>query len=89
MPNLLESNDYEVFDYKHADESNLSLDEALRKAAALRASDRSHFHRIVATDTNLNGFRVTSVSRDEVYADMISRAHRLLSRFIHRSRLHN
>jgi hypothetical protein len=86
MPSLLESNDYDVFDYKHADEPSLTLDEALKKAATLRNSDRSHFHRIVATDSALSGFRVASVSREEVYSDMISRAHKLFARFLNRSR---
>jgi hypothetical protein len=82
----MESTVYDSFDYKHADEAALSLDEALKKAAALRANDKSHFHRIVPTDSNMNGFRVESVSREQAYADIFVRANARISRFLGRYR---
>jgi len=86
MPTLMESMEYDLFDYRHSDEVPLSLDEAMKKAAALRSSDKSHFHRIVPTDENMNGFRVESVSREQAYADVISRANEVVNRLLRRAR---
>jgi len=82
----MESMEYELFDYKHADEAPLPLDEALRKAAALRTTDKSHFHRIVPVDVNMSGFRIESVSREQAYADIVIRANELVNRFLRRGR---
>jgi hypothetical protein len=85
MPSLIESTEYDQFDYRHADESPLPLDEAVKKAAAMRATDKSHFHRIVPTDANMTGYRVESVSRERVYADVLARASDLVNRILRRA----
>jgi hypothetical protein len=84
MPSLLEATDYELFDYKHADERPATLEEALKKVATLRDSNKSHFHRIIAIDDTLTKFRVISVSREEAYADVTARANKLRARFLGR-----
>jgi len=84
MPSLLDSTDYDRFDYRHADEPALSLEDAIRKADALRKADRAHFHRILPTDGDMTGFRIESVGRDQVYADFVSRASDLFSRALRR-----
>ena len=82
MESLLESTDYDRFDHKHADEPPLTLEEAVRKAAALRRTERSKFHRIVPTDENMASFRVESVSKDEAYAEFLARANSIFNRFL-------
>lgn len=77
MPSLLDSTDYDRFDYEHADEPSLTLEEAIRKAAALRRADKTHFHRIMPTDGTMTSFRIDSVSRDQAYADFVARAEEL------------
>ena len=76
--------DYDLFDYRHADEKPLTLDEAVKKAAALRSSEKMHFHRIVPVDTTLTTFRVESVSREEAYADIRIRVANLFSKVLRR-----
>ena len=85
MPDLLESRDYDLFDYKHADEPSLTLDEAVKKAAHLRSSDASHFHRILPTDSDMISFRIESVPREAVYSELLSRWSALLNRFMFRA----
>jgi hypothetical protein len=78
----MESMEYDLFDYRHADETPVPLDEAVKKAAAMRVTDRSHFHRIVPTDADMTGFRVESVSREQAYADILARAGELINRIV-------
>jgi len=85
MPSTMESMEYDLFDYRHADETPLLLDEAVKKAAAMRATDKAHFHRIVPTDADMTGFRVESVSREQAYADVLERASELVSRILRRA----
>ena len=89
MLSILESNEYDVFDYKHADEQPMTLDEAVEKAAALRKADRNHFYRIEPVDSAMSGFRVNSVTPEEVYAETASRLRALAARLLvrYRSRL--
>jgi hypothetical protein len=79
-----ESAEYDAFDYKHSDETPLSLEDAARIAAQRRTADSSQFHRIVQTDTAMTGFRVESVPSARVYADMLSRWTMILHRFAFR-----
>lgn len=88
MPSLLESTDYELFDYRHVEDRPLALEEAVKKAASLRATDRSHFHRLIPADSELNTFWVKSVSREEAYAEHANRANSLVIRFLSRLRGH-
>ena len=69
MPSLLESTDYEKFSLKDWDTEPLSLEEALKTAAAMRAAGTGSgaFVHIVPVDRQLSGFRVETVSRDEVF----------------------
>ena len=82
MPRLMESTDYDAFEYKHFDDPGIPLDEAIKVAAKLRASDATHFHRIVPDDSGMTSFRVESVSRDVRYAQMICRWTELLNRIV-------
>ena len=84
MPSLLDSTDYDRFDYRHADEPALSLEDAIKKVAELRRADKAHFHRILPTDGNMTAFRIDSVSRDQVYADFVTRASDLFGRALRR-----
>jgi hypothetical protein len=86
MESTTESTEYDLFDYRHADEIPLPLDEAIRKASALRAADKSHFQRIVPVDQDGSGFRVEAVSKDQAYADMVARANDLVNRLLRRIR---
>jgi len=82
MPSLMESTDYDLFEYRHADEPALALDEAVKRAAQLRSSDAAHFHRIVPVDSDMTSFRVESISRAAVYSELLSRWSELLNRFV-------
>ncbi len=84
MSRTLESTDYDVFDYKHIEERPATLQEAISKASNLRTSDKSHFHRILPVDESLSGFKVVSISKEEVMAEMASKAVRLCARFLGR-----
>jgi hypothetical protein len=85
MPHLIESTDYDRFEYKHFDEPALALDEAIRVAARLRDSDQAHFHRIVPVDSEATTFRIDSIPRDATYAQLLGRWTELLNKFISRS----
>jgi hypothetical protein len=82
MSSLIESTDYDNFEYKHFDEPALLLDDAIKMTAKLRTSDPAHFHRIVPADSDMTSFRVESVSRDVGYARLVSRWNELLNRFV-------
>ena len=86
MSSLLDSTDYDLFDYRHADEPSLTLEDAMQKAAALRKVDKTHFHRIVPTDGTMASFRIESVSRDQAFADFVARASDLFGRALRRRR---
>jgi hypothetical protein len=57
----------------------------VKKAAELRSSDRTRFHRIVPTDSKTTAFRVESVPREVVYAELVSRWSSLLNKLVFRS----
>lgn len=82
MPSLIESTDYDRFEYRHFDDPALALDEAIKIATRLRSSDAVHLHRIVPTDSDLTTYRVESISRDTLYAQMLGRWAELLNRFV-------
>jgi hypothetical protein len=81
----MESTDYDRFEYKHFDDPAVPLDEALKMASKLRASDPAHFHRVVPDDSDMTSFRVESISRDVRYAQLIGRWTELLNRFVSRN----
>lgn len=81
----METIEYDTFDYKHFDESPLSLEEAARKASDLREEDPTRFHRIVSIDKGLSGFRVESVSKRAVYAEVLGRWASFATKFASRS----
>lgn len=86
MQNSIESTEYDLFDYKHGDEAPMTLDEAAREAATLRASDRSRFYRVVPVDQEMTQFRVKAVASEQVYASMLERANRMMIRFLAKGR---
>jgi len=74
--------DYEVFDYKSADEPSLGLSEAIEKANRLRREDPSYAFRIVPVDFDQSGFRVVKIPMQEVYGQMWARLTNHLSKYI-------
>jgi hypothetical protein len=80
----MESRDYDLFDYRHADEPSLSLEEARRKVAALRAAGRRTVYRIVPADRDMTGFRIETVSEGQLYADLVAHIFGLLTRITNR-----
>ena len=80
----MESTDYDRFEYKHFDQPALALDEAVRTAARLRASDAARVHRIVPADSDMTSFHVESISRDTLYAQLVGRWAELFNRFVSR-----
>ncbi len=80
MPTSLESTEYDLFDYRHFDEVPLTLEEAAREAARLRALQSSHVHRIVPTSANLSGFRVESTLKEAAYSEILGRWVQMLNR---------
>ena len=82
MPNLIESTDYEQFEYRHFDDPALPLDEAIKTVTRLQASDAAHLHRIVPVDSGLTTFRIESISHDTLYAQMLGRWAKLSNRFV-------
>jgi len=85
MP-LSQQTDYDLFDYDYSNPP-LPLDEAMKKAAELRAkSGGSVFYRIVPVDSKETGFRVVSVQSQEAVNDFMSRFSQWMSRFSIRRR---
>jgi hypothetical protein len=86
MPKMLEPNEYELFDYKHFSEKELSLEEAIREVRERRAVGRSGvIYRIVPADSGMQGFRIQEVSVSKVTEEFRLRVSdrwaRLLSRY--------
>jgi hypothetical protein len=73
MPTL-ESLDYERFSF----DDPLTLDEAVKKAEALRRKDASSFYRVEHTNESRTTFTVKKVPKASVYADFVARALKLL-----------
>jgi hypothetical protein len=74
--------EYDTFDYKHFDETPLSLEEAVKKATQLRAADRDHMHRVVSVDSNMSGFRIESIPTETIIKEKLTRWHLLWSKFL-------
>jgi len=81
----VESAEYDTFDYKHLDERPLSLEEAVKLARQLQAADNNKFHRVVPKDSEMSGFRVESVPKTSVYAELLNRLSTRLYRLANRS----
>lgn len=73
--------EYDVFEYRHFDEPPMSLEEATRRAAELRLTQKGSFHRVTARDAEMTSFRVDSVPRASVYVEMVARWSTVLNRF--------
>jgi len=86
MPQLMDTVDYERFEYKHFDEQPLSLEEAIKQAQSLRARDESSVYRVIPLDDDLTGFRVDKVDKSELYASLLSKITKLWSKLYARSR---
>ena len=85
MPTL-ESLDYERFNFGDEESAkSLSLDEAIKKAAALRREDKQNFYRIEAVDESMNSFRIEKVAISSVYAELLNRLTRTWSHYAHRA----
>jgi hypothetical protein len=80
MPTL-DSIDYERFSIDEASNPAMTLDEAVRKAREMRASDTTCFYRVEAIDQSANSFRVEKVPIAAAYADFISRIARTMFRY--------
>jgi hypothetical protein len=65
--------DYEVFNYKLADEPVLPLDQAEQKAAELRSHDPLHVYRVVPADPNQSGFVIVQTPINRAYAELWAR----------------
>jgi hypothetical protein len=85
MPALMDTLDYERFEYKHFDEQPLSLEEAIKKAQALKAGDESSVFRVIPLDDELTGFCVEKVDKSELYTSLLSRVTKLWSKLYTRS----
>jgi hypothetical protein len=72
LPTLETQTDYDLFNYEESDQP-LSLGEAINHAATMRAADKSHVYKVIPVDRNQTGFRVQAISREQVYADFLSR----------------
>jgi uncharacterized iron-regulated membrane protein len=83
MPTL-EALDYERFSYDEANENPLTLDEAVKKAKALRRKDAANFYRIKHTDEGGTSFVVTKVPVSSVYADFVAHAAKVMNRYVRR-----
>jgi hypothetical protein len=59
--------DYDSFDYEF-DAKPMSLEQAIREATRLGATDSQNFYRVVATDSKMRNFRVQKVSKAKAYA---------------------
>ena len=70
---LMESRDYDLFDYRDFDEQPLSLQEATRRAASLRAANHSSVFRVVPVDSEMSAFRVLSTPVEQAYAQFLCR----------------
>jgi hypothetical protein len=81
LPALEMQTDYDLFSYEESDQP-LSLGEAISRAGALRALDKSHIYRVVPVDQSQTGFRVQIVSREQVRADFLARISAWLARRI-------
>jgi hypothetical protein len=85
MPSLLESTDYESFTLKDWDSEPVSLDEAIKKADALRSAGKT-FCRVVPVDPAMSGFRVEVVTPDEVRERFYSRFAAFRAKWLSRQR---
>ena len=81
MPDIMESIDYDKFEYRHFDDPGVPLDEAIKTVTRLQASDSANVHRIVPVDADLASFRVESIPGGVLYTQMLGRWAELLSRF--------
>lgn len=77
--------EYETFEYRLFEDAPLSLEDAIKKADQLRGADATRFHRVVPTDSNMVLFHVDSVSREHLYAELLSRWSNMLNRFVVKS----
>src|SRR5579864_2995747 len=74
MPDLMDTIDYETFEYQRYDELPCAtLGEAIRKAEELRSLNTRNFYRIVPVDSELTAFRVEAVPKIKVYTNFLSR----------------
>lgn len=78
MPTL-ETVDYARFNYE--DDAPLSLNEAVKKAAALRRKDSTNFYRVELVDEKGTAFTVKKVPAASVYADFIARVSKVMGRY--------
>ena len=79
MP-VLETLEYDKFHYDEANQSSLTLDEAVKKASELRRSDQSSFYRIEPVSEADNNFVVTKVPVGSVYTEFVARVTKMLGR---------
>jgi hypothetical protein len=72
MPAMLDSSSYDLFSYKHYDETPLSLEEASRRAEDCRRKDPDNFYRVSPANEQCEGFYIDRVSPLEIYTELWS-----------------
>lgn len=77
---LTETTDYERFEYKHYDETPLTLEEAVKKAQALRSGDEDSVYRVMPLDDEMTYFYVDRIAKGELYASLLSRVSEMWGR---------
>jgi hypothetical protein len=74
--------EYEIFEYKHADEPLLTLEQAAEQAARSRRDDTKNMYRVVAANPEGTEFRVIKIPVYQVYGEMWSRICSHFSQYI-------
>jgi len=81
MPGVMESAEYDLFENRDYGEKPLSLDEAIRKSASLRAANPRSFYRVVPGDPDLTWFRIEAIPLEQRYAEFLYRIAGIRARF--------
>jgi hypothetical protein len=79
--------EYEVFEYKEADEPVLSLTEATEKAARLRGENSANAYRVVPANEEHTNFRVVCVPMHKVYGEIWARLYEHFAPYLFAPRL--
>jgi len=81
---MIDAVQYDQFDFKHYDETPLSLPEATKAAAAMRKRNPRKFYRVVQAEQSGETFYVDSLQPETVYAQLLARLANAWSRLASR-----
>ena len=81
---MIDTVQYDQFDFKHYDETPLSLPEASRAVAAMRKRNPRKFYRVVQADRSGETFYVDALPPETVYAQLMARLANAWSRLASR-----